>query len=58
MPTTLCELIVLLCTLAPCVLSGDVLQVPVPEVHPREDMFTGPDVHGLRIRFVPLPRGA
>jgi len=30
----------------------------VPEVHPREDVHTGPDVGGLRIRFVPLPRGA
>jgi hypothetical protein len=55
---TMCGVITILCTLAPCVYAGGVLQVPVPEVHPREDMYTGPDVHGIKIRFVPLPRGA
>ena len=58
MPTTLSELIIALCMLAPCVYAGDVLQIPVPEVHPREDLYTGPDVNGLKIRFVPLPKGA
>ena len=54
------EVLIVLCSLAPCVNVNGILQVPVPEVQDQmpEEMWPGFSHGNQRVLFVPLPRGA
>jgi hypothetical protein len=53
---TVADILVILCTLQPCYQHRDLLQVPVPEIPPRTsvEFYRGPDLPGVRVRFVPV----
>jgi len=59
MPTP-AELLLILCSLAPCTEAGGVLHIPVPEVHPTmpSEIWPREIIDGQPVRFVPMPRGA
>jgi len=54
------DLVLVLCLASPCVLSGDVLQVPTPDVHSLAgpERYPGRSCRGIRVVFVPMARGA
>lgn len=56
----LAEMILVLCSLAPCVEQAGTLFVPVPEVSPRTwpELYPLYELPGLRLQLVPLPVGA
>ena len=58
--TTAADLILVLCTLAPCYHAGGELHIPVPEVSQRTwaELYPRRNYQGFRVRFVPMPRGA
>jgi hypothetical protein len=54
------DMIVVLCTLAPCGYHGHTLHIPVPEVgrHWPEEAWPRREVGPHQILFVPMPRRA
>jgi hypothetical protein len=54
------EILLILCTLAPCFEYNGVLQVPVPKVQNQMPEELWPKYHNgtQKILFVPMPRGA
>ena len=57
---TAADILLILCTLAPCYESGGVLHVPVPEVQTQmpEELWPRDRIDNQRVVFTPLPRGA
>lgn len=60
MTGSLAEMILVLCSLAPCVEQAGTLFIPVPEVPPRTwtELYPLYELPGIRVQFVPLPSGA
>jgi hypothetical protein len=57
---TAADILLILCSLAPCHESAGVLYVPVPEVQIQmpQELWPRDRIDGQRVVFTPLPRGA
>jgi hypothetical protein len=62
MPSAVIELLIALCAMNPCVLVGDTIHVPVPNVSQREwpEVYERFDIsngkNNLRIILIPIPK--